>query len=238
MCSSDRSKCYSCNVVQRKNNNHSNNRSGKSGKSCKGSPSHCLLKLDLNENTIRSSSSSSSGSSESSPRKRSSKNNNHHQQKNNLVCCEERISHSSFRHSSASSTSSSSTSSSCPLHHISSSSCSRRSQEEFSSVIPFDFHQIVSCFITCKLYLIKKSGIRQAELLTHVIVLFVSIGCFLNVLHGDFVHDDIPAICTNQDVLGGSSLLQVFQNDFWGKPMSDPDSHKSYRPLTILTFRY
>ena len=159
MCSSDRSKCYSCNVVQRKNNNHnSNNRSGKSGKSCKGSPSHCLLKLDLNENTIRSSS-SSSGSSESSPRKRSSKNNNHQQQKNNFVCCEERISHSSFRHSSsASSTSSSSTSSSCPLHHISS-SCSRTSPR---GILLIHFFRLSSnCFLLRYLQVVPHQEIRN-----------------------------------------------------------------------------
>ncbi|KAK7077502.1 Transmembrane, partial [Halocaridina rubra] len=32
-------------------------------------------------------------------------------------------------------------------------------------------------------------------------------------------------------------LSHVFLNDYWGKPMTDPLSHKSYRPLTILTFR-
>ena len=29
----------------------------------------------------------------------------------------------------------------------------------------------------------------------------------------------------------------MFSNDFWGHPISDPESHKSYRPLTILSFR-
>ena len=32
-------------------------------------------------------------------------------------------------------------------------------------------------------------------------------------------------------------LSTVFLNDFWGQPLSDPESHKSYRPLTILSFR-
>jgi len=32
-------------------------------------------------------------------------------------------------------------------------------------------------------------------------------------------------------------LTSVFSNDFWGSPLSHPESHKSYRPLTILTFR-
>jgi hypothetical protein len=41
----------------------------------------------------------------------------------------------------------------------------------------------------------------------------------------------------NADVLGTSPLAHVAVNDFWGTPMSDPNSHKSYRPLTTLTFR-
>ncbi len=32
-------------------------------------------------------------------------------------------------------------------------------------------------------------------------------------------------------------LSQVFSNDFWGLPLSDPESHKSYRPLVVLSFR-
>ena len=32
-------------------------------------------------------------------------------------------------------------------------------------------------------------------------------------------------------------LRSVFSNDFWGLPLSDPESHKSYRPLTVLSFR-
>uniref|UniRef100_A0A182FV68 Uncharacterized protein n=1 Tax=Anopheles albimanus TaxID=7167 RepID=A0A182FV68_ANOAL len=61
--------------------------------------------------------------------------------------------------------------------------------------------------------------------------------CYLNGIHGDFVHDDVPAITLNKDVLGLSPVGQVFRNDFWGTPMADLSSHKSYRPLTTLTFR-
>uniref|UniRef100_A0A182YIZ4 Transmembrane and TPR repeat-containing protein 3 n=1 Tax=Anopheles stephensi TaxID=30069 RepID=A0A182YIZ4_ANOST len=61
--------------------------------------------------------------------------------------------------------------------------------------------------------------------------------CYLNGIQGDFVHDDIPAITLNKDVLGHGPVAQVFRNDFWGTPMADLSSHKSYRPLTTLTFR-
>ncbi|XP_031778983.1 protein O-mannosyl-transferase TMTC1 [Nasonia vitripennis] len=65
----------------------------------------------------------------------------------------------------------------------------------------------------------------------------VALGAYLNALGGDFVHDDIPAIVRNKDVLAQSSLLSLLKDDFWGTPMHDPASHKSYRPLTTLTFR-
>ncbi|XP_014210531.1 transmembrane and TPR repeat-containing protein 1-like isoform X2 [Copidosoma floridanum] len=65
----------------------------------------------------------------------------------------------------------------------------------------------------------------------------VGLGAYLNSLHGDFVHDDVPAILRNRDVLAQSPLGQLLRDDFWGTPMHDPNSHKSYRPLTTLTFR-
>ncbi|XP_033611533.1 protein O-mannosyl-transferase TMTC1 isoform X2 [Cryptotermes secundus] len=65
----------------------------------------------------------------------------------------------------------------------------------------------------------------------------VALSCYLNGLTGEFVHDDIPAVTQNKDVLGLSPLSHVFRNDFWGTAMSDVNSHKSYRPLTTLTFR-
>ena len=61
--------------------------------------------------------------------------------------------------------------------------------------------------------------------------------CYANNIAGDFVHDDVKAITNNPDVGGESRLLAAFSNDFWGKPMADTSSHKSYRPLCVLTFR-
>ncbi|XP_034241135.1 protein O-mannosyl-transferase TMTC1-like isoform X3 [Thrips palmi] len=62
-------------------------------------------------------------------------------------------------------------------------------------------------------------------------------GCYVNALWGDFVHDDVPAVTTNKDVLGLTPLRGLLANDFWGTSMALPSSHKSYRPLTTLTFR-
>ena len=61
--------------------------------------------------------------------------------------------------------------------------------------------------------------------------------CFGNGLFGDLVHDDVLAIVNNQDLRPETPLLSLLHNDFWGKPMSDPTSHKSYRPLSVLSFR-
>mmetsp|Transcript_37506 Transcript_37506/g.90958 ORF Transcript_37506/g.90958 Transcript_37506/m.90958 type:complete len:577 (+) Transcript_37506:40-1770(+) len=42
----------------------------------------------------------------------------------------------------------------------------------------------------------------------------------------------------NQDIHGSATLLQIFSNDYWGRPMMSESSHKSWRPLTVLSFRY
>jgi len=66
-------------------------------------------------------------------------------------------------------------------------------------------------------------------------VFFMAIMVYWNSLHGDFVHDDIVTIVRNPDVR--SSSWDLWWNDYWGMSMSNHLSHKSYRPLTILTFR-
>ncbi|KAL1448518.1 hypothetical protein MTO96_044042 [Rhipicephalus appendiculatus] len=70
----------------------------------------------------------------------------------------------------------------------------------------------------------------------------VAVLCYANSLDGDFVHDDMVAVVGNPDVTGesrrhSSSSSSLWINDFWGRPMADPRSHKSYRPLTVLSFR-
>uniref|UniRef100_H3A1L1 Uncharacterized protein n=2 Tax=Latimeria chalumnae TaxID=7897 RepID=H3A1L1_LATCH len=61
--------------------------------------------------------------------------------------------------------------------------------------------------------------------------------CYGGSLRGEFVHDDVWAIVNNPDVRVASPLRNLFLNDFWGKSMADNTSHKSYRPLCILTFK-
>ena len=43
----------------------------------------------------------------------------------------------------------------------------------------------------------------------------------------------------NRDVNDASvSLHEIFTNDYWGRPMNASNSHKSWRPLSILSFRF
>ncbi|CAG9562902.1 unnamed protein product [Danaus chrysippus] len=80
-------------------------------------------------------------------------------------------------------------------------------------------------------------SICNSDLAIYTMVISTAVLSYVNSLNGDFVHDDIPAIVTNGDVLGRSSIRELFLNDFWGTAMVDPNSHKSYRPLTTLSFR-
>ncbi|XP_051817069.1 protein O-mannosyl-transferase TMTC1 isoform X2 [Antechinus flavipes] len=74
---------------------------------------------------------------------------------------------------------------------------------------------------------------EAAVLLTTVCCL-----CYGNSLRGEFVHDDVWAIVNNPDVRTATPLSWgIFANDFWGKGMAENTSHKSYRPLCILTFK-
>jgi hypothetical protein len=84
----------------------------------------------------------------------------------------------------------------------------------------------------------------QPEIKIRLYVAFVfllSMFAFHNSYFGDFVFDDLEAIVNNRDVSGSldlQSLHELFQHDFWGTNLTSKASHKSYRPLTVLTFRY
>ncbi|KAK3097836.1 hypothetical protein FSP39_013624 [Pinctada imbricata] len=45
------------------------------------------------------------------------------------------------------------------------------------------------------------------------------------------------AIQKNQDLLPETPITNVFFDDFWGTPLTHSGSHKSYRPLCVLSFR-
>ena len=58
-----------------------------------------------------------------------------------------------------------------------------------------------------------------------------------NSLHGDYVIDDHSAVRTNGDLRPETPLRSLLTHDFWGRPLDAPMSNKSYRPLTVLSFR-
>ncbi|XP_037032367.1 protein O-mannosyl-transferase Tmtc3 [Bradysia coprophila] len=70
------------------------------------------------------------------------------------------------------------------------------------------------------------------------VITITSLLCYYNSINCDFVFDDISAIKDNKDLRPESSFKQIFLNDFWGTPMQKEQSHKSYRPLCVLTFRW
>ncbi|XP_029460365.1 protein O-mannosyl-transferase TMTC4 isoform X1 [Rhinatrema bivittatum] len=69
------------------------------------------------------------------------------------------------------------------------------------------------------------------------IIGLLALVCFTNSFDGDFVFDDSEAILNNKDLRAETPLGDLWIHDFWGTKLSSNVSHKSYRPLTVLTFR-
>lgn len=69
-------------------------------------------------------------------------------------------------------------------------------------------------------------------------LMLVGFGIYANTLHAGFTFDDNFAVVQNKDVTDLSTPLEeILQHDFWGQGIRGDQSHKSYRPLTILSFR-
>lgn len=63
--------------------------------------------------------------------------------------------------------------------------------------------------------------------------------CFWSAQHATFTFDDNSAILANKDIrCDETALWDIFGNDFWGTSIRSNLSHKSYRPLTVLTYRW
>nr|XP_037276113.1 protein O-mannosyl-transferase Tmtc3-like [Rhipicephalus microplus] len=71
----------------------------------------------------------------------------------------------------------------------------------------------------------------------YVVVCALSWLCYVNALGCGFVFDDASAIRDNRDLRPSTPIGRLFVNDFWGTPIHKEQSHKSYRPLCVLTFR-
>ena len=89
------------------------------------------------------------------------------------------------------------------------------------------------------------------EIFVIVLACVLGIASYYNSLPGIWIYDDWEAIVFNQDVTSiartGKTLTQrllaatfsseFWSHDFWGQPLTSLRSHKSWRPLTILTYR-
>jgi hypothetical protein len=69
------------------------------------------------------------------------------------------------------------------------------------------------------------------------IIFLLAVICFAVSYDGAFVFDDSEAVVGNKDLLPETPLMDILQHDFWGNRLTNK-SHKSYRPLTVLTYRY
>ncbi|XP_054711432.1 protein O-mannosyl-transferase Tmtc3-like [Uloborus diversus] len=78
---------------------------------------------------------------------------------------------------------------------------------------------------------------KYETVLCYVIVVTAAGICYRNALNCGFVFDDMSAIRDNQDLRPTTPFLNLLQNDFWGTPIQKEQSHKSYRPLCVLTYR-
>ncbi|XP_016147736.1 transmembrane and TPR repeat-containing protein 4-like isoform X2 [Sinocyclocheilus grahami] len=78
---------------------------------------------------------------------------------------------------------------------------------------------------------------KLGPLHSRLVTAFVALICFINSYDGDFVFDDSEAIINNKDLNPDTPLSNIWKNDFWGSNLNSNSSYKSYRPLTVLTFR-
>ena len=70
-----------------------------------------------------------------------------------------------------------------------------------------------------------------------IVCALVGLLVYINTLDCGMMFDDEPAIKWNQDLRSHRPWPSLLRHDFWGTPLDNPTSHKSYRPLTVATFR-
>ena len=72
----------------------------------------------------------------------------------------------------------------------------------------------------------------------YCIISVISLLLYSNTIFCGFVFDDRVAILNNKDVMSKdmSDRFGFLYHDFWGQNITNADSHKSYRPLTTLTY--
>lgn len=84
----------------------------------------------------------------------------------------------------------------------------------------------------------RAPGRSRARWRAYAAVASLAVVAYGNSLSGSQTADDFLVLRDNPDVRGTARLADVFRHDYWGNDMfSGGWTHKSYRPLTILTFR-
>ena len=83
----------------------------------------------------------------------------------------------------------------------------------------------------------RSTALLDRKRVVYTALFLVCTAVYWNSLSCQFVFDDITAIVENRDLRPHVPLRNLLTNDFWGTPMIKEQSHKSYRPLTVLSFR-
>ena len=77
----------------------------------------------------------------------------------------------------------------------------------------------------------------NGQVISALLCALLSVILYVNTLDCGLCFDDVSAISQNQDLRPESPWTNLIWNDFWGTPMAQEGSHKSYRPLCVATFR-
>lgn len=76
--------------------------------------------------------------------------------------------------------------------------------------------------ILCTSAVEKMADINLKEI---TLIVGVVTACYWNSLFCGFVFDDVSAILDNKDLHPSTPLKTLFQNDFWGTPMSEVSNY-------------
>lgn len=91
-------------------------------------------------------------------------------------------------------------------------------------------------------WLVSRLGIAMHSSISNLLPYSLVVVCitlvYVNSLDCDFTFDDNSAVVQNRYAHSNETAWwQVFGVDYWGTPIKSEHSHKSYRPITLLTFR-
>lgn len=116
-----------------------------------------------------------------------------------------------------------------------------------SSSAPFStlYYIMSSCFLRCLSPILSPLRapcfllVRLLERFPVFCILICAIApYFRSLFYSEWYIDELFAIVRNEDAKNESSWAAVFSHDFWGNPLWQKGhwTHKSYRPLTVLSY--